>query len=79
AAVFHGLAYGEAIIGAETGPLGAYLLGFSVIQMAIAGAAFVAGKWALSRGSSALLVTRNVGASLITGVGLTALFTSIAA
>lgn len=79
AAVFHGLAYGEAIIGAETGPLGAYLLGFSVIQMVIAGAAFGAGKWALSRDSSALRVTRNVGASVITGVGLTALFTSIVA
>lgn len=35
AGVFHGYAYGESIIGAETSPLLAYLLGFSVIQYAI--------------------------------------------
>ncbi len=36
--VFHGYAYGEAIVGAETGPLLAYLIGFSVIQYLIIGA-----------------------------------------
>jgi urease accessory protein len=35
AGVFHGYAYGESIIGAETSPLLAYLFGFSVIQYAI--------------------------------------------
>lgn len=36
--IFHGYAYGESIIGAETGPLLAYLIGFTVIQyMLIAG------------------------------------------
>ena len=35
AGVYHGYAYGESIIGAETTPLLAYLLGFSLIQYAI--------------------------------------------
>lgn len=35
AGVFHGYAYGEAIIGAETSPLLSYLVGFSMIQYAI--------------------------------------------
>lgn len=33
--IFHGYAYGESIIGAETGPLTSYLFGFSVVQYAI--------------------------------------------
>ena len=33
--IFHGYAYGEAIIGAETGPLLAYLIGFAMIQYLI--------------------------------------------
>lgn len=36
AGLFHGFAYGEAIIGAEMTPLFAYLAGFTVIQLAIA-------------------------------------------
>ncbi|WP_254566244.1 HupE/UreJ family protein [Oscillatoria sp. HE19RPO] len=39
AGIFHGYAYGEAIIGAETAPLLAYLIGFTAIQIAIASAA----------------------------------------
>lgn len=33
--LFHGYAYGESIVGAETGPLAAYLIGYSVIQYVI--------------------------------------------
>ena len=40
AGVLHGHAYAESIFGAETAPLGAYLLGFSLIQLAVATAAF---------------------------------------
>lgn len=36
AGLFHGYAYGEAIVGAEMTPLFSYLLGFASIQMAIA-------------------------------------------
>lgn len=39
AGIFHGYAYGESIIGAETTPLLAYLIGFTAIQIAIASAA----------------------------------------
>ncbi len=46
AGLFHGGAYGEAIIGAENTPLVAYLLGFAIIQYSIAiGAGFVAEKF----------------------------------
>jgi urease accessory protein len=40
AGVLHGHAYAETIFGAEPAPLGAYLIGFSLIQFAVAGAAF---------------------------------------
>jgi urease accessory protein len=34
--LFHGYAYGESIVGAETAPLAAYVLGFGAIQYCIA-------------------------------------------
>ena len=40
AGVLHGHAYAESIFGAEPAPLGAYLIGFSLIQLAVASAAF---------------------------------------
>jgi urease accessory protein len=43
AGVFHGYAYGEAIVGAEMTPLISYLLGFGLIQLLVAlGSAWVA-------------------------------------
>lgn len=36
AGVFHGYAYGESIVGAEATPLAGYLVGFTLIQLAIA-------------------------------------------
>ena len=36
AGIFHGYAYGESIIGAEPAPLGAYIVGFALIQYGIA-------------------------------------------
>jgi urease accessory protein len=36
AGVFHGYAYGESIVGAETAPLAAYMVGFGVIQGCVA-------------------------------------------
>ncbi|HEX5959283.1 MAG TPA: HupE/UreJ family protein [Hyphomicrobiaceae bacterium] len=35
AGIYHGYAYGESIVGAEPMPLGAYFLGFGIIQSAI--------------------------------------------
>ena len=44
AGIFHGYAYGESIVGAETTALGAYLLGFCSIQLAISAIAFYVGR-----------------------------------
>lgn len=49
AGIFHGYAYGEAIIGAQMTPLVAYLLGFASIQLIISLAAFKIGKISLAR------------------------------
>lgn len=43
AGLFHGYAYGEAIVGAELSPLLAYLIGLLVIQVGVAGSAFGVG------------------------------------
>jgi urease accessory protein len=49
AGIFHGYAYGEAIFGAETQPLVAYLIGFTCVQIVIAAAAYRIGRIALVR------------------------------
>jgi len=49
AGLFHGYAYGEAIVGAEITPLVAYLAGFSLIQLAIALLTFQVGKSAMKQ------------------------------
>ena len=69
AGLFHGAAYGEAVIGAEPTPILAYLAGLAAVQMAIAlGAAFlVRGVW--KAGSAAALQPRLAGA-VCAGIGL---------
>ena len=42
--IFHGYAYGEAIVGAEMTPLTSYLAGFTLIQLVISFLAFKVGK-----------------------------------
>jgi urease accessory protein len=44
--IVHGYAYGEAIVGAETTPLLAYLTGFALVQFAIAFAGFQIARYA---------------------------------
>ncbi|NJR39043.1 MAG: HupE/UreJ family protein [Leptolyngbyaceae cyanobacterium CSU_1_4] len=44
AGLFHGYAYGEAIFGAETTPLVAYLIGFTVVQLVMSLLAFRVGQ-----------------------------------
>ena len=51
AGLFHGYAYGEAIVGAEMTPLFAYLVGFTFIQLAIALGAFTVGRTLLKQTS----------------------------
>lgn len=47
AGIFHGYAYGEAIVGAPMTPLVAYLTGFTLVQMGIALAAYRVGQLGL--------------------------------
>jgi urease accessory protein len=69
AGLFHGYAYGEAIIGAEATPLVGYLAGFSAVQLAIAlGAAQLAKVTMvgnLGRFRAAALTTIGIGMALV--------------
>lgn len=70
AGIFHGYAYGEAIVGAEMTPLIAYLAGFAVIQMAIALGAMYLAKFATGtvREQSSSSLVQNLG-WVISGIG----------
>lgn len=62
AGIFHGYAYGEAVVGAEPTPLVAYLIGFTAVQGAIAFAAYLLSKRAMSQDRTVGLVSvRNAG------------------
>ena len=70
AGLFHGYAYGEAVVGAEMMPLVAYLIGFVSIQLAISLAAWKVGSVLLkANAAKGLLYLRFVGFAL-GGVGL---------
>jgi urease accessory protein len=64
AGLFHGYAYGEAVVGATMAPILAYLLGFALIQMGIAATAY----WVAGRVGAAPLKLRFAGFTLV-GVG----------
>ena len=78
AGVFHGYAYGEAIVGAETTPLNAYLFGFMLIQLVISAIAFYLGRLALEPVKETSSLPLRFTGFLICGVGIaffsTALF-----
>ena len=62
AGLFHGYAYGEAVVGAEPTPLVAYLIGFSLVQGAIAFAAYLLSKRVVDGDRTAgLIPVRNAG------------------
>jgi urease accessory protein len=68
AGVFHGYAYGEAVVGAEATPILAYLIGFAATQCAIA--------WGLqlaAERSVRMAMWVRAGAGIATGVGVVAL------
>lgn len=70
AGFFHGYAFGESIFGAETAPLGSYLLGLVVIQSALAvGIALVARRM----GAGVSELAPRLAGAVIVGVGFTAL------
>lgn len=69
AGIFHGYAYGEAIIGAEPMPIGAYLAGFTVMQGAIAYAAYLISQRTLSQNRAAGIVSVRYAGFAICGAG----------
>ena len=70
AGLFHGWAYGQAVVGAETTPIVAYLLGFGFVQMAIAMgvALFTARVW---KAFDADAMQPRLAGAVVAGVGLT--------
>jgi urease accessory protein len=77
AGLFHGYAYGESIFGAEQTPLAAYLVGFALIQTAIAtGFMLLVRSLAPMRAGAA--PSRLAGA-VIAGIGLTFLVQNVQA
>lgn len=77
AGIFHGYAYGEAIVGAQMGPLVAYLLGFAVIQLGIGLAAYAVGN-AIVKMANNLPIMRFLGLA-ISAIGLVFLASAITA
>jgi urease accessory protein len=66
AGVFHGYAYGESIVGAETTPLVAYMVGFGVIQYGIAVASGTAVRMIAERANvSETMVMRLAGGGMV--------------
>jgi urease accessory protein len=63
----HGFAYAEAIVGAETTPLVAYLAGLGVVQIAIVTALGAIARWAVSSETSLMWTSRIPGAAVAAG------------
>ena len=77
AGLFHGYAYGEAIFGAETTPLVAYLLGFAGIQILISATSFYLGKLTINQVSNPSSLYLRFAGFTIFGIGLTFLSNAI--
>lgn len=73
--ILHGYAYGEAIVGAETTPLLAYLAGFAVIQYALIAGGVIGLDKLASKSEAARVLVARVGslAALLTGGAFLAL------
>jgi urease accessory protein len=70
AGLFHGYAFGESIVGAETSPLHAYLVGLFLIQSALTVGTALFARW---RGFDISEPMPRLAGVAIVGVGLTAL------
>lgn len=73
AGLFHGSAFAQSIVGAETTPLVAYLVGFAAIQLAIALVVMLAVRGLLRAREPGAVAARLAGA-LVAGIGFTYLF-----
>lgn len=69
AGLFHGYAYGEAIFGAQTTALVAYLVGFTTIQLVISSAAFFVGQKVLKGDFSQVSPSLKSAGLVICGIG----------
>ncbi|GAB4372882.1 MAG: HupE/UreJ family protein [Elainellaceae cyanobacterium] len=69
AGLFHGYAYGEAIVGATPVPLFAYLLGFTLMQIGIALSAYKIGSIAIQQAESSSQSLRFAGFTAL-GIGI---------
>lgn len=78
AGALHGYAYGESIFGAEPTPLTAYLVGLTVVQLAVAGVAYTIAKKFRERAGEDALVLRPAG-YVVAGAGLALLATQLVA
>ncbi|MGD1919031.1 MAG: HupE/UreJ family protein [Pleurocapsa sp.] len=77
AGIFHGYAYGESIVGAETTALGAYLLGFCAVQLAISGGAFYLGQQVINKASIPNTLPLRFAGFSICGIGFSFLSSAI--
>lgn len=71
AGIFHGYAYAESIFGAEMTTLGAYLLGFSLIQLIICAIAFYSGRAFLNSSTVQSPLSLRFAGFTICGIGFT--------
>ena len=77
AGLFHGYAYGEAIFGAQTTALVAYLTGFTVIQLVISSAAFFVGQKVLNGDFGQVSPNLRSAGLVICGIGAAFLASNI--
>jgi urease accessory protein len=77
AGLFHGYAYGEAIFGAQTTALVAYLVGFTVIQLVISSAAFFVGQKVLKGDFPQVSPSLKSAGLVICGIGAAFLASNI--
>ena len=69
AGLFHGWAYGEAIVGAEPTPLNGYLLGFTLIQLLVAVLAARSTLWVMA-GEAATRGKVRLAGAVVAGIGV---------
>ena len=77
AGLFHGYAYGEAIVGAGMEPLIAYLFGFAIIQTAISVGAFFAARATTARNAATGTVAMRAAGGVVAAVGLVFLVSAV--
>jgi urease accessory protein len=70
AGILHGHAYAETIFGAEPAPLAAYLIGFSLVQLGVAAAAFLAHRRLIGAGEAWARPASSLLGAVIGAIGL---------